>query len=142
MEIYWDNIPNNCETMLTKLIETGTKFVGAPESSEISISFVDKEEIRELNLEYRKIDKDTDVLSFPTMEPEEWKKAPLVALGDIIICTDKAREQAETYGHSFERELGFLLVHGLLHLAGYDHMDEEQEQEMRKAQREILGDLA
>ena len=141
MEIYWDNLPEGCEKLLTDLVKKGMKHVNAPEPSEISISFVDKKEIRRLNLEYRGIDKETDVLSFPVMERKEWETAPIVPLGDIVICTDTAKEQAEGCGHSFERELGFLTVHGFLHLAGYDHMDTNEEEKMRDAQREILGDL-
>lgn len=144
MEIYWDNLPEGCETLLTGLIKKGADYVHAPKQSEISVSFVDKEEIRKLNLEYRGIDKETDVLSFPLTEPKAWAELesfPAIALGDIIICTDIAEEQCKHYGHSFERELGFLTVHGLLHLAGYDHMNPSEEEEMRKAQRDILEDL-
>ncbi|MCL2398683.1 MAG: rRNA maturation RNase YbeY [Defluviitaleaceae bacterium] len=145
IDIYWDNIPDNCEALLTDLIKRGLEYVDAPSSVEISISFVDKEEMQALNKEHREVDKVTDVLSFPFTEPEEWSKESVschpFVLGDIIICTDVAREQAEEYGHSFERELGFLTVHGLLHLAGYDHMEPEDEEDMRNAQRDILGEL-
>ena len=147
MEIYWDNLAEagwaGCEVMLTALIKRGLEYVGAPEISEISISFVSRDEIRELNRQYRGLDQVTDVLSFAFTRPEEWTAVspPALALGDIIICTDVAREQADTFGHSLGRELGFLTVHGLLHLAGYDHEDAEDEREMRKAQREILGEL-
>lgn len=148
MEIYWDNLSEagwaGCEEMLTVLIKRGLEYVAAPESSEISISFVDRDKIRELNRQYRGLDKVTDVLSFAFTRPEEWASVSPdmpVALGDIIICTDVAREQADTYGHTLGRELGFLTVHGLLHLAAYDHENEEEEAEMRRAQREILGEL-
>ncbi|MCL2421877.1 MAG: rRNA maturation RNase YbeY [Defluviitaleaceae bacterium] len=147
MEIYWDNLPPDCETLLTDLIKSGLAYVKAPANIEISISFVGKDEIQELNHQYRDINQVTDVLSFPFTEPESWHKSdspsndmPTI-LGDIIICTDVAREQAETYGHSLARELGFLTIHGLLHLAGYDHMNPEDEESMRQAQREILGEL-
>ena len=147
MKIYWDNLAEagwvGCEEMLTALVRCGLEYVSAPESSEVSISFVSREEIQELNRRYRGVDRATDVLSFAFTEPEDWNtsSASPMALGDIIICTDVAREQADTYGHSLGRELGFLIVHGLLHLAGYDHAEPEDEHIMRLAQREILGDL-
>ena len=143
MEIYWDNLPDGCEELLTSLIKRGLEYIGAPLKAEISVSFVDRDEIKKLNRQYRDIDRDTDVLSFPFTKPEEWQKDSdlPIALGDIIICTDVAKEQAEIYGHSPERELGFLTVHGLLHLAGYDHTEPGEEEQMRQAQREILGEL-
>jgi len=143
MEIYWDNLPQDCEKLLLELIKRGLEYVKAPSNIEMSISFVGRDEIQELNKQYRGIDQVTDVLSFSFTEPEAWQRDGDVptALGDIIICTEVAREQAETYGHSLERELGFLTVHGLLHLAGYDHMESEEEGRMRQIQREILGEL-
>lgn len=143
MDIYWDNLPEDCEGLLTNLLKQGLEHIEAPPKAEISISFVDRDEIKALNHQYRGIDQETDVLSFPFTEPDQWPKDSdfPIALGDIIICTDVAHEQAETYGHSLERELGFLVVHGLLHLAGYDHMNPDEEEQMRQAQREILGEL-
>jgi len=143
MEIYWDNIPECCEKLLTGLITRGLHYVGAPHNSEISISFVNQDEIRILNRDYRNIDKETDVLSFPFTDPKDWqnKSDMPLALGDIIICMPVAQAQAETYGHSLGRELGFLTIHGLLHLAGYDHMEPEEEERMRQAQREILEEM-
>ena len=113
------------------------------ENSELSITFVDKTEIQEINKMYRDKDKVTDVISFaleedePEIDTSEFD-IPRV-LGDIIICTDVAQEQAESYGHSFERELGFLALHGFLHLLGYDHMNEEDEKEMFGRQDAILN---
>ncbi|PYZ98683.1 rRNA maturation RNase YbeY [Alteribacter lacisalsi] len=113
-------------------------------SAELSVTFTGNEEIRELNREYRGIDKATDVLSFALNDGEEEihhhdgeDEIPDL-LGDIVISVDKAREQAEEYGHSFERELGFLAVHGFLHLIGYVHQTAEEEQEMFALQEEIL----
>ena len=96
-----------------------------------------------MNREYRGIDRPTDVISFAFLDGEENKEALLhgtgpVSLGDIYISIDKAKEQAEEYGHPLERELSFLFVHGLLHLLGYDHMTKEDEQVMFKLQDEIL----
>ena len=111
------------------------------EDAELSVTFVDKDEIQEINKNYRDKDKVTDVISFALEEDEPdiiGLDIPRV-LGDIIICTDVAKEQAESYGHSFERELGFLALHGFLHLLGYDHMNEEDEKEMFGRQKEILN---
>jgi len=141
MTLYFDNLPDKYEALLTNLMEKSIAYTAAPKNSEISISMVSLAEIRELNLEYRGIDKATDVLSFPLSAPNEWLSNSKPMLGDIIISMDKARESAEALGHSIERELGFLAVHGFLHLAGYDHTDAEEEVRMLAAQREILGDL-
>ena len=99
------------------------------EDAELSISFVDEEEIQAINRDYRDKDKVTDVISFSLEEDEpeiEGLDMPRV-LGDIIICLEVAKEQAESYNHSLSRELGFLALHGFLHLLGYDHMTEEDE---------------
>lgn len=111
------------------------------EDAELSVTFVDKDEIQEINKNYRDKDKVTDVISFALEEDEPdiiGLDIPRV-LGDIIICTDVAKEQAEFYNHSFERELGFLALHGFLHLLAYDHMNEEDEKEMFGRQKEILN---
>lgn len=109
---------------------------------ELSLTFVTDEEIRRLNRRYRGIDQPTDVLSFPMHGPEEWPallaKDQYVVLGDVIISIPRAKAQAQELGHSYQRELGFLLVHGLLHLRGYDHDTEENERLMFRLQEEIL----
>ncbi|WP_028561658.1 rRNA maturation RNase YbeY [Paenibacillus pinihumi] len=118
---------------------------------EVALTFVDDEEIHRLNKEYRGIDRPTDVLSFAMMEegedePEivfevesEEENDPFSGmLGDIIISVEKAQQQSEDYGHSFERELGFLFVHGFLHLIGYDHQDDESEAVMTGKQEAVL----
>ena len=100
--------------------------------------------IRKINKEQRNIDKETDVLSFPMFEKDE---IPNIIseieepLGDIVISIEKVKEQAEEYGHSFERELAYLVTHGMLHLLGYDHMIEEEKAVMRKREEEILETL-
>ena len=140
MTVFWDNEEH---AVYEPIIMRALKYVNAPESSEVSISFADKDDIKQLNREYRGMDSPTDVLSFPLTDKNEWaevKNRPLL-LGDVIICDEIAREQANTYGHTYEREINFLLVHGLLHLAGYDHMNEEDEKKMRGAQRKILGSI-
>lgn len=100
-----------------------------------SIIVVDEKTIQEINKEYRGIDKVTDVISF-ALEDEKNFTAELRVLGDVYICLEKAKNQALEYGHSLKRELSFLTVHGLLHLLGYDH--EEDETEMFKVQKEVL----
>ena len=112
----------------------------------ISISFVDNKYIHKINKKYRDVDRETDVISFAFLDDDENRDNTLhskgiVPLGDIYISVDKAKEQAENYGHSLERELSFLYVHGLLHLLGYDHQNEEQEKEMFSLQEEILQKL-
>jgi len=118
---------------------------------EISVMFTDNEEIRTLNKLHRNIDRETDVLSFPLFEydeegyiiEEEMETNPEgeLLLGDIVISLEKAAEQAEEYGHSMDREVGFLTVHSMLHLFGYDHMTPEDEAEMFGYQREILDEM-
>ena len=115
-----------------------------PEQAEISLTFVSKEEIRELNGRYRNVDNPTDVLSFPLLEDlcqdaGNWQKQPCeFLLGDVVICPEKAFEQAAEYGHSRRRELIYLFVHSVLHLLGCDHMEEEEKREMRRREEEIM----
>ena len=107
--------------------------------SEISVTFVNLEEIHQLNLQYRNVDSPTDVLSFPQFENmEELPQAGEICLGDVVICSEKARQQAEEYGHSFEREILYLFVHSVLHLLGYDHMEEEEKKAMRRQEERIM----
>lgn len=108
--------------------------------SEISISFVEKEEIKELNREYRNIDEVTDVLSFPIEEEFLLTQGPKL-LGDVIISVEKAKEQSIEYNHSFEREMVYLTVHSIFHLLGYDHIDEKDKQIMRRKEKDIMNTL-
>lgn len=117
----------------------------------IELSFVSAEEIRKCNLQYRNVDKVTDVLSFPLLNikyPEkledyksECEPDGTLRLGDIIICKEKAKAQAKEYGHSYKRELSFLALHGLLHLLGYDHIETEDEKVMNETCEKILQSL-
>ncbi len=115
-----------------------------PDHAELSITFVTNEEIQQLNKQYRDLDRPTDVLSFALEEEGEGEisisgmNLPKI-LGDIIISVDRTKEQAVEYGHTFERELGFLALHGFLHLLGYDHMNEIDEKKMFQRQEEILN---
>lgn len=126
---------------ICELLETAFQMEKLEGDCELSLTFVDNETIHEINQEYRGVDRPTDVISFALEEGEELEivgaDLPRV-LGDIIISVPKAREQAEEYGHSFMRELGFLAVHGFLHLLGYDHETDEEEALMFRKQEEIL----
>ncbi len=109
----------------------------------VSVTLVDNRYIHKINKKYRHIDRPTDVISFAFLDDgdqydELLSKPGMVALGDIYISTEKANEQAKEYGHSIRRELLFLFTHGLLHLLGYDHMNEEDEKEMFELQDKIL----
>lgn len=111
----------------------------------ISIILTTPEKIQEMNNEYRKINKTTDVLSFPMFEKDEIPNLKLnieEPLGDIVISIDKVKEQAEEYGHSFERELAYMVVHGFYHLMGYDHIELTDRNEMREKEENILNKLS
>ena len=124
---------------------------------EISLLFVNNEEIREINNDTRNIDRETDVLSFPMLEYEEnkvfkdiyldyefdatYKDGDNLVLGDIVLSLEKALEQSKEYNHSFKRECSYLVVHSVLHLLGYDHMEEEDKKKMRNREEEILNKL-
>jgi probable rRNA maturation factor len=112
------------------------------EAPEVSMTFTDNEGIRQLNRLYRQIDRATDVLSFPMFSFEDETEEVEGALGDIVISLERAKEQAETFGHSFEREVAFLCVHSMLHLLGYDHLDEgPQKAQMRKREETIASGI-
>lgn len=114
----------------------------------ITVTFTNPENIQKINKEYRNIDKATDVLSFPMFEKKELENKIQEKdfvhediLGDIVISIEKVKEQAKEYGHSFERELSYMLVHGFYHLMGYDHIEEEDKKEMRQKEEKILEQL-
>lgn len=114
----------------------------------ITITFTTPEQIHKINKEYRQVDRPTDVLSFPMFERKELEEKITKqdfehedVLGDIIISIEKVKEQAIEYGHSFERELSYMLVHGFYHLMGYDHIKEEDKKEMRPKEEKILNEL-
>ncbi|MBN8191001.1 rRNA maturation RNase YbeY [Bacillus sp. NTK074B] len=133
----------------TSLVRNILNFAAGKEEvedeSEVSVTFVTNERIQEINREYRGKDQPTDVISFALEELGEdeveiiGSEIPRV-LGDIIISIDRTKEQAEEYNHSVSRELGFLALHGFLHLLGYDHMEEEEEKEMFQKQKDILDE--
>lgn len=136
---YDEDLQTFCEWVLTRAMI----ILRLPIEAEVSVALVDNEAIRALNLQYRGLDKPTDVLSFSQMEGEElFSPSDVLILGDIVISIEQALLQAESYGHSFKRELAFLLVHGLLHLAGYEHDEEEYTGIMHDKQQEIMQALA
>lgn len=145
MEILIDNRQNKVEFKedFIPLIEEAIKAVlileGKSLDYEISISFVDNEEIRELNRLYRNVEGETDVLSFPMEEGEGMFSMNI--LGDIVISLEKALEQSIEYEHSLTREIIYLTVHSMFHLLGYDHMTEEDKLIMRNKEKEVMRKL-
>lgn len=137
--------------LIEKLLIAAANKLALGENFEVSVTIVDNKRIQEINREYRSIDKPTDVISFAIEDNDEENfeiffgnefdkdevNMPRL-LGDIFISIDKAEEQAEEFGHALDREIGFLAVHGFLHLNGYDHQTEAEEKEMFSLQEEIL----
>ncbi len=150
-------LPIDAEAAAGKVIAGTLDYAGCPYEAAVSLLITDQEEIRRLNREHRQIDRPTDVLSFPMADFEcpgdfSWldtgegedcfdPDSGELLLGDIVICADKVLEQAEAYGHSILREYAFLITHSMLHLIGYDHMEEEEAARMEQLQREILEEL-
>ena len=154
MKVLLNNAPQKFKPTFRKVAQVAMDFLGQPKELSVVATFVDGQEIRQLNSEYRGIDKVTDVLSFPTIDnsdrgvidvslyPYETDcRTGYLNLGDIFICMDVAEKQAQEYGHSLKRESAFLFLHGLLHLLGYDHMEKEDEEVMFKKQEDILNEF-
>ncbi|KGE18160.1 rRNA maturation RNase YbeY [Paenibacillus wynnii] len=157
LQMIWNNEQDELEISdsLIGLFETILQKAGeleGVEAGEVDLTFVDNKRIHELNRDFRGIDRPTDVLSFAMndtvedepeiiYEVEEESEEIPNALGDIIISVTRAQEQATEYGHSIQRELGFLFVHGFLHLLGYDHQDEAAEAEMMSKQEYVLSQV-
>ena len=141
LHIYFENsqdvfpVPYALKLLLRRAIEATLAYEGVEEHCEVSLTFTDNEGIRALNRTYRNMDKPTDVLSFPLFE----ETGDVKQLGDVVLSLERCHEQAEEFGHSFERECAFLVVHSTLHLLGYDHeTGEEDEREMRAKQSAIV----
>ena len=139
-----DKLPNE-EKLIKKVVKEVLSEENILANVDVYITLTNNEEIHKINFEYRNVDRETDVLSFPMYERNEIPKLKEntddeleMILGDIIISVEKVKEQAEEYGHSFERELAYLVTHGMLHLLGYDHMIDEEKRIMRKREEEIL----
>lgn len=139
-------ITEEFEKLFNDVVKESLRYEEFDPECEVSLSIVSNDEIQEINKQFREIDAPTDVLSFPLLTFEEGEQADVnenneIMLGDIIISIDKAKAQAEEYGHGLRRELAFLTAHSMLHLMGYDHMEEEEQKEMFKKQDDILNNL-
>ncbi len=141
------------ESIIRNVVEEALDYEKCPYEAEVNVILTDNEAIQEINRDHRQIDRPTDVLSFPMINyesPSQFDRLEdyvedyfnpetgELVLGDIVVSVDKVEEQAEKYGHSQERELAFLVAHSMLHLCGYDHMEEEERLEMERKQEEIL----
>lgn len=137
------NLEEKYQNIILNVINQTLEYENFSKNVEVSISFVTNEEIKQINNKYRNINKETDVLSFPLIDfnIETINTNNIIILGDIIISIEKAISQAEQYGHSIEREIGFLTAHSMLHLLGYDHMEENEEKIMFLKQDEILKNI-
>ena len=138
-------IPTGIRLLIRRCCHAVLANEGFKDNAEVSVNFVDNEEIRSLNSKFRNKDIETDVLSFPLGENGSWDinhNTGAYQLGDIVISVEKAYEQAEVYGHSLQREIGFLTVHSMLHLLGYDHENGGLELvRMREKEEEALSSL-
>lgn len=158
MSVFFENesgqeIPEKYEFIVSDIIDSTIDYIKCPYECEVNVIFTDNEGIREINKDYRQIDSPTDVLSFPLVDYDEagnlkhLDNCPVdyfnqdsgeLMLGDIILNVDKIDEQANLYGHTKRRELAFLTAHSMLHLFGYDHIDDIERQNMEILQEEIL----
>ena len=138
-------IPTGLRMLIRRCCHAVLQMEGFQDSAEISVSFVDNEQIREMNRQYRDKDSATDVLSFPMGENGQYDvnhETGAKILGDIVISVPRAVEQAQTYGHSLEREVGYLTAHSMLHLLGYDHENGGLERvRMREKEERVMREL-
>ncbi len=151
-EIFFENTQDKLEVddklqeLVQRVAEAVLEYEKFGKNTEISVLFVDNEQIREINNDFRQIDSATDVLSFPMLDfggnkiIENVGDSYLgtVVLGDIVVSLERAKTQAEEYGHSYEREVGFLVCHSMLHLLGYDHEEESERAVMREKEEAVL----
>ena len=151
MAVYIEN-PSGCrfqfhyKVVIQKAINAVLEDLDIPKELDVNVLIVSPEEIRRINRETRDIDKVTDILSFPYFEYQEagvfdrsqYDPAEEEILGDIVVCGEKILSQAEEYGHSQKRELAFLIVHSMLHLTGYDHMEKKDAALMEEQQKRIM----
>lgn len=145
-------LPLNCKEIAEKVIDAALDYVNCPYEAEVNLLLTMNEQIQELNANFREIDRATDVLSFPMIDyevPGEFDfleeldecfhpETGELILGDIVISKEKVISQAEEFGHSIEREYAFLIAHSMLHLSGYDHLEEDERIEMERMQRELM----
>jgi probable rRNA maturation factor len=151
-----NDFPFEAEQVVQQVAEAVLTEEGCPYEACVNVLVTDNAGIREFNRQYREIDRETDVLSFPNLDFERPGEFAIsqereadyfdpdtgeLVLGDIILSTDRIKEQAESYGHSLKREFAFLVAHSMLHLCGYDHMEEEEAAVMEHKQEQILSHL-
>ena len=160
MSLYFEEegavkLPLPCEELAGKVIEAALDYVECPYEAQVNLLLTTNEQIHEMNRQFRGIDRPTDVLSFPMLEyaePGDFDfleeredcfdpESGELVLGDIVISKEKVLEQAEAFGHSAEREYAFLIAHSVLHLTGYDHIEEQERLVMEQKQRDILEQL-
>ena len=148
-------LPLDCEALANEVAEAALDYVNCPYEAEVNLLLTVNEQIHQMNMEFRGIDRPTDVLSFPMVDYEEpgefdfleerddyfHPESGELMLGDIVISKEKVLSQAEEYGHSPKREFAFLIAHSMLHLTGYDHMEDEERVVMERMQKEILEKL-
>jgi probable rRNA maturation factor len=135
--------PEDIEHLIEICTAAALEEEGIDDTAEVSVTLVDNEGIRELNREHRDIDRETDVLSFPLGDDDGYEVDPdndAIMLGDIVISLEKAAQQAEEYGHSYRREVAFLITHSLFHLLGYDHVNSEEEEKIMFGKQEKVLD--
>lgn len=135
--------PQDIEKLIEDCTAAALEEEGIDDTAEVSVTFVDNAGIRELNNEHRGIDKETDVLSFPLGDDDGYEIDPdndAIMLGDIVISLERAAQQAEEYGHSYRREVAFLITHSLFHLLGYDHVNGEEEEKLMFGKQEKVLD--
>ena len=138
-----ETVSRAVQRLIRRAVKQTLLYEGVSGRMQISVTFTDDEGIRELNRQFREIDRATDVLSFPLIDfaggeslPDDGSEA---ALGDVVLSLERAQAQAQEFGHTVEREIAFLTVHSMLHLLGYDHVNsDEEDAEMRRRQREVL----
>ncbi|MBP0982435.1 MAG: rRNA maturation RNase YbeY [Oscillospiraceae bacterium] len=149
MEIFLSNEqdkldpPQDIEKLIEDCTAAALEEEGIDDTAEVSVTFVDNEGIRALNNEHRGIDRETDVLSFPLGDDDGYEIDPdndAIMLGDIVISLERAAQQAEEYGHSYRREVAFLITHSLFHLLGYDHVNSEEEEKLMFGKQEKVLD--
>lgn len=148
-------LPFDCEVLAKEVAEAAIDYVECPYEAEVNLLLTMNEQIHQMNQEFRGIDRPTDVLSFPMVDYENagdfefledcdeyfHPESGELMLGDIVISKEKVLSQAEEYGHSPKREYAFLVAHSMLHLSGYDHIEDDEREQMEQMQREILEKL-
>ncbi len=153
LDIYMENTQEACavddalQALIERVIGKALEYETFEKNAEVSVLLVDDMQIREINGEFRQLDKPTDVLSFPMLDFSGGRVIDnvgdsylgTVVLGDIVISLERAKAQAAEYGHSFQREVGFLVCHSVLHLLGYDHETEEERAVMRQKEEAVLA---